>query len=45
MVKYLWGYVPVASAADVAPEGDERPAKKQKTTAKAAPALTNITMS
>jgi tRNA (guanine-N(7)-)-methyltransferase subunit TRM82 len=34
--------VPVASTDDAAPEGDERPAKKQKTTAKAAPALTNI---
>jgi tRNA (guanine-N(7)-)-methyltransferase subunit TRM82 len=35
--------VPVAPATDdAAAEGDERPAKKQKTTAKAAPALTNI---
>lgn len=34
--------MPVASAEDAAVEGDERPAKKQKTTAKAAPALTNI---
>lgn len=35
--------MPVATADDAAPaEGDERPAKKQKTTAKAAPALTNI---
>ena len=35
--------MPVAPATeDATPEGDERPAKKQKTTAKAAPALTNI---
>lgn len=34
--------MPVTTADEAAPEDDERPAKKQKTTAKAAPALTNI---
>lgn len=34
--------MPVTTADEAAPEGDERPAKKQKTIAKAAPALTNI---
>jgi tRNA (guanine-N(7)-)-methyltransferase subunit TRM82 len=34
--------VAVEPTKEVAPEGDERPKKKQKTIAKAAPALTNI---